>query len=428
MSGETIVPVCHIQHDFEECLSEETDGGQFYINVDKSLNEVEEITVKFTANAAYFDAGNGRSFSKIQEHLYEAVLGELSDGDHSTGEGVRCQFQTMDKNYTVNPLPDDEDEVQWTALDTVGIPNELFALGNVKGDIRVYDEELSLKREMKGAHLGDITSLRFFPSGEVLLSSSADMQVKIWSVIDGSNPRTFAQHKAAVTDLCLIERGRNFLSSSADGTIRLWECGSGQNLNTFIRKENPSDGVNSIELFSDGKAGQSPHRLEFGTQGKHVVAGHCSGVITVHGVYSKEQETQLPNSFTSSCNAVVTDPENEHLLYAGYDNGALAQWDLRNSVKPVDHIYINKGSPINSLHICSDGLYVSSGLDSSLKLNLTHKQHSAAERTIEAHNPTFLVSEDYRVAQYASTPDNEHVVAVGNWGFCGKYRLNSFKA
>lgn len=415
------VPVCHIQYDFEQCVAEETDGGQFYVNVDRSLNEVEEFTVKFSAGGNQFDAGEGGSFNKVDDHLYQTTLGETLEKENMTRGGVDCRFRTMDRDYTMNSHQDDEDEIQWTAIDSVGVPHELYALGNAKGDIKVYDKKLDLQREMKGAHLSDITSLRFFPSGEVLLSSSNDMQLKIWSVIDGSNPRTFAGHKSEVTDTCLIERGRNFLSSSADGTIRLWECGSGETLNVFARQENPNDGINSMALFEDGSSTDGSHPMEFGTQGKHVLAGHCSGMITLHDIFNKEQEVQLPSKFSSSCNTVATDPESTNFFYAGYQNGALAQWDLRKPLEPIDYMYINEGLPINYIYSLSKGLYISSGLDTSLKLNMsTYKSNGTIGRSI-LDRPTFLVSNDYRVAQCTLTPDTKHIIAVGNWGFCGKY-------
>lgn len=415
------IPVCHIQHDFEQCLAEEIEGGQFYINVDKSADEVEEFTVKFSANGAEFDAGEGGMFKKVDDHLYEAVLGRTLNRGGSDLDEERCMFQTMERDYTIDSAQDDDEEVQWTAVDTIGVPEEHLALGNAKGDLRIYDGGLELNQEIKGAHLSDVTSLRFFPSGEVLLSSSTDMQVKIWSVVDGSNPRTFAEHKSAVTDTCLIDRGRNFLSSSTDGTIRLWECGSGETLHVFSRKENFTDGVNSMALFADGTFEDGPHRLEFGTQGKHVVAGHTSGVITIHDIFSKEQEGQLPSIFSSSCNAVALDTKSKNLVYAGYQNGALAQWDLRNTSKPIDYVYINEGTPINSIHSQAGSLYVSSGLDTSLKLDVTSSGQDTTTQRMLSRRATFLVSNDYKVAQYTSSPDEKHIIAVGNWGFCAKY-------
>lgn len=50
-----------------------------------------------------------------------------------------------------------------------------------------------IKTTLKG-HLSDVTAVQFFPSNLVLLTGGADFQLKIWSVIDGSNPVTLRGH------------------------------------------------------------------------------------------------------------------------------------------------------------------------------------------------------------------------------------------
>ena len=52
-----------------------------------------------------------------------------------------------------------------------------------------------LQRELRG-HLGDVYTCRFFPSGVVILTGSADMQLKIWSAEDGSCAATMRGHSA----------------------------------------------------------------------------------------------------------------------------------------------------------------------------------------------------------------------------------------
>ncbi|QLQ79792.1 hypothetical protein HG537_0C04410 [Torulaspora globosa] len=403
------VRVCHIQHDFEVCIAEEGDQGRFYINVDESLNEVKEFTVVVSQNGSKFEVSEGNLFQRVDRHLYSAIL-----------DGNQYQFCTMEEEYT-GAAGTDED-IEWTAIDSTSAPRERYALGDSKGNCRVYGGTLGLEMELKEAHRGEISSLRFFPSGEVLLTGSADMQLKLWSVLDGSCPRTFAGHRSAVSDTCLIDRGRNFLSSSSDGTVRLWECGSGETLTVFSRREDSNDGVNCICLRGtsrDNRSGMGENRLEFGTYGKQVIAGHSSGVITVHDVFTKEQTCQIPSHFISSCNALTSDPKRDEYVYAGYENGALAQWDLRNFSNPVSSVYINEGTAINDIYYGSSALYVSSGLDTSLRLNLT-----GDKGFISSDLPTFLVSNDYKVAQYTSTPDRKHIIAVGDWGFCGKYGVH----
>ncbi len=77
---------------------------------------------------------------------------------------------------------------------------------------------LEFQRNLEG-HKGDIYRVRLFPSGVVVLSSGADMQVKIWSAEDGSCPVTLIGHTAAVTDTAIVERGKNIVTVSKYGFL-----------------------------------------------------------------------------------------------------------------------------------------------------------------------------------------------------------------
>jgi len=51
------------------------------------------------------------------------------------------------------------------------------------------------QRELQG-HAGDVYSCRLFPSGIVVLSAGADMQIKIWSAETGKEAATIIGHRA----------------------------------------------------------------------------------------------------------------------------------------------------------------------------------------------------------------------------------------
>ena len=50
------------------------------------------------------------------------------------------------------------------------------------------------QRELTG-HFGDVYTCRFFPSGIVVLTGGADMQLKIWSADKGLCAATLRGHK-----------------------------------------------------------------------------------------------------------------------------------------------------------------------------------------------------------------------------------------
>ena len=70
-----------------------------------------------------------------------------------------------------------------------------------------------VRRNLEG-HYGDIYSCKLFPSGVVVLSSGADMRIKIWSAEDGSCPVTLTGHTAPVTDTAIVNKGMNIVSTS----------------------------------------------------------------------------------------------------------------------------------------------------------------------------------------------------------------------
>ena len=90
--------------------------------------------------------------------------------------------------------------------------NQLLA-ASYESTIKIYDSDnFQERREFnKGAktggpldpasnHVGEITVLGWFPSGEVLFSGATDTQVKIWNLMDGTCVQTLAGvHKRSIT-------------------------------------------------------------------------------------------------------------------------------------------------------------------------------------------------------------------------------------
>ncbi|CAL9732128.1 26S proteasome regulatory subunit Rpn14p [Monosporozyma unispora] len=439
-----MVRTCHIQYDFyQESIVEEQnqekDSKSFYINVDETPESIKEFQVqrkagskddqyKVLQNDGRKEAVKDDTFKQCSKRVYEATLDK---------EIYQFRVPLEDITSSIH-----HPEISWTSI--ARFP-EGYVLGDRKGSIYVYDLHWQLQNVMDEAHVDEITSLQCFPSGTVLLSSSDDMQLKLWSLQDGSNPRTFKGHTSSVSDTVLVGRGRNFVSSGNDGCIKLWECGSGTDIHTMARKDNPYDAVNSIILL-DGTSQQSKqneqgnsdgHRLEFETQGKEILAAHESGVITLHDLYGKKEQLQLPNEFMSACNVVVNNFKvNNYHIFAGYEDGTVAQWDIRSPNHSLSHIRLEGTSnPINTMcwssSKSSNSLYISSGIDTSLKITLGSDQN-LLQTTKNQQIPQFLVSEDYQVSQYLPIPSkeivqggNDHaeetVIAVGNRGFISVY-------
>ncbi|KAK7455885.1 hypothetical protein VKT23_010922 [Stygiomarasmius scandens] len=95
------------------------------------------------------------------------------------------------------------------------------------------------------AHKSTVTSLRFFPSSRVILSSSADFSVQIYPAdplspfvtpnlpMDKQSPRVPAVralvgHTRAVTSTAILGRGRSIMSTGTDAMIRTWDVSKGE--------------------------------------------------------------------------------------------------------------------------------------------------------------------------------------------------------
>ena len=88
---------------------------------------------------------------------------------------------------TITPIRKSNQNCRWLSC---YFPVANTNLGTKKRRISYY-----LQRELEG-HLSDVYSCRFFPSGVVVLSAGADMQLKIWSAETGKCAANLVGHRA----------------------------------------------------------------------------------------------------------------------------------------------------------------------------------------------------------------------------------------
>ncbi|EQC26454.1 hypothetical protein SDRG_15699 [Saprolegnia diclina VS20] len=62
--------------------------------------------------------------------------------------------------------------------------------------------------ELKG-HVGDVTTVNFFPSSRVALTGSADFRLRIWSMEAFRCAAVLEGHVGAVTGSGILGKGRN---------------------------------------------------------------------------------------------------------------------------------------------------------------------------------------------------------------------------
>lgn len=181
------------------------------------------------------------------------------------------------------------------------------------------------------------------------------MTARIYSALDGSNPRTLKGHKRAVTSSAIIGRGREVLTGSADGTTRLWDVGADKQIMTFAAERFSS--VNALALGDrpveldptlrppDGDGGSAPvpapapAGYPSAREGKLFAAGLSSGLVELHDLSSRTRAALIPSPvFPAGAEwtqkpagpifAVDWAPES-HLLATGTREGIVAVYDVR---------------------------------------------------------------------------------------------------
>ena len=72
-------------------------------------------------------------------------------------------------------------------------------------------------------HWSSVTSLKFSPDGQSLVSGGNDATVKLWQVSDGALLKTFKGHSSQVTSVAFHPGGQQIVSTSRDNTARIWQ-------------------------------------------------------------------------------------------------------------------------------------------------------------------------------------------------------------
>ncbi|KAL5962875.1 Proteasomal ATPase-associated factor 1 [Taenia solium] len=117
------------------------------------------------------------------------------------------------------------------------------------GNVFLWETKTSEVRRKFVGHASEVYCCRFFPSGLVVVTAGADMQLRVWCALTGACPATLRAglggvdatsansptnssdaavsepggHRAGVVDVDFIDRGRNIVAVDRGGWLRLWD-------------------------------------------------------------------------------------------------------------------------------------------------------------------------------------------------------------
>ncbi|KAH8552734.1 WD40-repeat-containing domain protein [Umbelopsis sp. PMI_123] len=312
---------------------------------DVSSNKVQEETFWISCYCKYHESVHGKvNVTKGKESHSDCIVSGESGVDvqfcndrtlHVGCTGVDLKKVTV-KGYIIQYSPFETGSRIPKPLNCMDMSpnNELYATAT-ESSIKIGDlVNGHVHRELTG-HVGEVTTVEFFPSGEVLLSGATDFQLKIWSVLDGTNPVTLKGHTATITSTAIVDRGRNVLSSSRDGTIRLWECGSASTLATI----ECGSSVNAIEIgvlpdiwkSDDGNLNLDPR--EVSTKNNIVLAALSDGCLQAFDLGTKKEifRTQ-PFDGEATCCAYHAE---RGIIAVGSSKGIIEIYDIKDIKAPL---------------------------------------------------------------------------------------------
>ncbi|KAK4700585.1 proteasomal ATPase-associated factor 1, partial [Phenoliferia sp. Uapishka_3] len=215
----TVTPVIHlpritIQHTFPTVVSEIISGAHSAEDIWISVYKQDEASVHGRARVTgdedesevELTARDGVVVEKVSNNELRVACPALKVEPTSTHFPLATPFSLRGG---IDAVAVHEGKGSWV----VGGKDGAVRVGDVRGDRRVLD--------LKG-HVADVGAVAFFPSGEVVLTASSDMSLRIFSAIDGSNPRTFTGHTKPISSISILGIGRLVAAASLDGSLRIW--------------------------------------------------------------------------------------------------------------------------------------------------------------------------------------------------------------
>lgn len=211
---------------------------------------------------------------------------------------------------------------------------------------------------------------------QVVLTASSDLSLRIFSGVDGINPRTLKGHTRAVTSTHIIGVGKQVLSGSKDSTVRLWNVGQGAE----EKKWTVPDGkfVDGIVVVDDAEGVKTLG----GAEGDSIaLAASPEGSLTAFSLASEsgaEPAFVVQPDIYSNLISIDYSPKLQAIV-TGHQNGTIAVRQLKTlraaegSIEDVSPTLVMRSeSPIYSVVFDDrdDGILVGTGSGLPCRLSL----------------------------------------------------------
>tara|TARA_R110002049_G_scaffold50370_1_gene142928 strand:+ start:11734 stop:14502 length:2769 start_codon:yes stop_codon:yes gene_type:complete len=227
---------------------------------------------------------------------------------------------TTAKTMATSEQPNTEtDRIQGRVTSLTFHPDgKLLAIGcgtpSRAGDVKVFAVETGRRiREFDAIHSDTVFSMSFSDDGDTLATASADNNICLLDVAEGTAVKTLEGHTGHVLSLAWNADSQTIVSASADLTVRLWDSESGETTSKVTGFAKEITAVDFVPTASQAIAasGDGRVRLFDSTTGK-----------TIRSFTAKPSAPLTEFLFTAKLS-----PDGKR-LYAGGRTGTLWGWTV----------------------------------------------------------------------------------------------------
>ncbi len=190
-------------------------------------------------------------------------------------------------------------------------------------------------------HSAPITTVKFSPDGQFLISGSLDKTIKVWNLQTQQLQQTLKGHRYGVKTLQVSPYNDIVLSGSEGGEVILWNLQTGRVLDRLTWEQGK---IFSLALSPDGES---------------FAVGSVASEIQVWEVYQFKPLFCL-KGHTDAVRCVTFSPDGRYLASGSGDwDCTIKLWDL--SAQTLKQTFYGHQWVVNALGFSSDGKYLVSG-------------------------------------------------------------------
>jgi WD40 repeat protein len=166
----------------------------------------------------------------------------------ASGDGVLTSVD-LEKKMVLKRKQMSEKSVRCISINPVSGD---IAVGSSDHFIRIFDEQLTLKKEWL-AHANSVFTVRYTPDNKFLISGSRDARLKVWDVeADYSSATEVVAHLYAINHLDFSPDGKHFVTCSMDKSIKVWDLAEMKLLKVIDKARHAGHGTSVNKLLWTG--------------------------------------------------------------------------------------------------------------------------------------------------------------------------------